>query len=530
MSQVEKWYRDYLKALYDHIKIQLGQQLSRGKWDDSRIVFSFSLPTTWTDKSIVERFRSLIKQAGYGEHANHTVELGLTEAEAAAVHVSKEAPDFFSKGDIALVCDAGGGTTDISILNIEQVVEEHISMRQLDVVAGRAIGSVAIDSDFADMVYEKLTNANNRKSLGFSDEDIDRIAWNVSHTDEYQYFKCAFGQADTEDMHTFSCSIKQLPHNYVDTESRISNGTMRFDRGEFQSLFDKQIQKLFAHIDAQIERTKRLMPQAKITQLVLSGGLGNSAYVQQRLRTRYEHGGDCGFSNVSTMRVKVAPDPQLAVCKGLVEDTLQKLVLGRSAISWRCCRESYGVRCCLPKSEENMRRAGSRQAILDELDGRHYYPNAIHWMIKQGEPVSSAQPMKAEFWKVLKPGDQNRTWESAILVSREEGRSLPHFADSANVKELCRITSCLENISEKDFEEKRKGKFGFGAKNKYFLVQYEIRAVIGPADLCFELWFKGKKMSSGNAIKVQWMPAQEPTSEPPHSVNQELLTEGRYIS
>lgn len=54
------------------------------------MVFIFSLPTTWNSHEMIERkFKNAILRAGFGSvGSNHTVELGLTEAEAAAVYTA----------------------------------------------------------------------------------------------------------------------------------------------------------------------------------------------------------------------------------------------------------------------------------------------------------------------------------------------------------------------------------------------------------------------------------------------------------
>jgi hypothetical protein len=80
-------------------------------WNDARIEFIFSVPTTWKPHPTVERFRSITEKAGFGKSPNHTSSIGLTEAEAAAVHMSRESPAIFKEREILLVCDAGGGTT-----------------------------------------------------------------------------------------------------------------------------------------------------------------------------------------------------------------------------------------------------------------------------------------------------------------------------------------------------------------------------------------------------------------------------------
>ena len=60
----------------------------------------------------------------------------------------------------------------------------------------------------------------------------------------------------------------------------ISNGVMRFQSKELQELFDVQVVRLFDIIDKQIQSFQDKYPTDQIAHLVLSGGLGNSAYVQ----------------------------------------------------------------------------------------------------------------------------------------------------------------------------------------------------------------------------------------------------------
>lgn len=89
------WYRDYLRLLYGHIQSRLSPEIKPRKWAEATIEFIFSVPTTWSHP-IVEKFRSVIVQAGFDSQQNHTVTIGLTEAEAAAVHTSTEAPGIFN--------------------------------------------------------------------------------------------------------------------------------------------------------------------------------------------------------------------------------------------------------------------------------------------------------------------------------------------------------------------------------------------------------------------------------------------------
>ena len=95
IDDVERWYEDYLRKLYQHIEFKLSPELSRTSWHNARVDFIFSVPTTWKPP-IVEKFRTIAEKAGFGNAWNHSMNIGLTEAEAAAVHTSIEASAIFN--------------------------------------------------------------------------------------------------------------------------------------------------------------------------------------------------------------------------------------------------------------------------------------------------------------------------------------------------------------------------------------------------------------------------------------------------
>lgn len=115
--------------------------------------------------------------------------------------------------------------------------------------------------------------------------------------------------------------------------------------------------------------------------LVLSGGLGNSAYVQNCMRNRYASG-NTSHANARNMQIRIAPDPQLVVCKGNVADRVQKLRTGQSILGWRCCRASYGTMCKTLHEPHNPAHFGLKTE-RDALDGKYYVVNCVDWFIKQ---------------------------------------------------------------------------------------------------------------------------------------------------
>jgi hypothetical protein len=73
-------------------------------------------------------------------------------------------------------------------------------------------------------------------------------------------------------------------------------------------------------------------------------------------------------------------------------------------------------------------------------------------------------------------------------------------ASAAGATKLCFVTSNLSGVKESEFQVKNKWR-----GKKYYLATPTVRVIIGPADLRFELWFKGEKFSRNhNPITVQW--------------------------
>jgi hypothetical protein len=355
----------------------LGSELPANRpWHLAKIEFILSLPTTWQPYPTVEKFKSIIERAGYSQHPSHSISLGLTEPEAAAVHTSMEASGIFCENEVILVCDAGGGTTDLSILRITGAYSGFLSLKQLDVVTGKNIGSVAIDRQFEDYIAGKLQQATSMFRLRI---DPIEVAWHMVKSREYQNAKCDYGSPDMTPI--FNVPIPGINPAFSHEQFRIANGSMKFQADELKAIFDSQITRLFSEIDNQLQSFQKNFPADQIAHLVLSGGLGNSAYVQEELRNRYAFG-MCKYPCAQRIQIHVAPDPQLAVCKGIVSDRVRKLQSGKAVLEWRCARASYGTLCKILYDKNNPDHF-NRQTFRDPLNGKHYINNAIVWFIKK---------------------------------------------------------------------------------------------------------------------------------------------------
>lgn len=97
-NDVKRWFTDFLGKLYQHIKRTFSQGLYAKEWQ-SKVHFVFSVPTTWKTQNVFKTYKQCIQKAGFGSGGEqHSFFIGLTEAEAAAIHTLK------SKARPVMVC------------------------------------------------------------------------------------------------------------------------------------------------------------------------------------------------------------------------------------------------------------------------------------------------------------------------------------------------------------------------------------------------------------------------------------------
>ncbi|PPJ61260.1 hypothetical protein CBER1_10939 [Cercospora berteroae] len=253
----------------------------------------FSIPTTWKDPSMIAGIESMIKDAGYGKELHHKVAISLTEAEAAAVYVSKQS---MQRGDIFLVCDAGGGTTDVNALKVTAAARGKTQLEPLHWNGGAFIGSTLID-----FKVEKILSDRLRMIPLELNGDVEPIVKDV---------------------------IQGRFLSYND---------------ELRQIFDEQIERICELIDLQLKAVDDGHNGDSVSYLVLSGGLGSSPYVRRRIRELYEHSTKTQFDTNRGMEVLLASDPQLAVAHGLVMARTQALRGGPEVLSTRRSPVSYGA-------------------------------------------------------------------------------------------------------------------------------------------------------------------------------------------
>ncbi|KAI0905716.1 hypothetical protein F4823DRAFT_627632 [Ustulina deusta] len=456
-----------MKCLYNHISGHLQKHES---WKDKTVEFVFSLPATFRTQDVSNGLMEQIKKAGFERGGRkHYVLWGLSEPQASAVYTAKEVNVSFKKGDIILVCDAGGGTTDLALLE-QQGDERIVALRELSVIQGNDIGSTNIDRAFWKLVRQRLEMVTRRK-LAMN------AATTMMHSDEFQTWKHEFGKHKEAE---FGVARVTVPISLGQTESStvgISDGKMNFSYADLRSLFDPEVDGIIQFIREMVDKVTKLNLKNTPNYLVLSGGLGSSAYVQQRIKE--------AFPNPRVV-VAEADEPQLAVVKGLVLDRKQ--------------REKFGK----PKAHSGLRWA------ISELDGHRWVDNQISWVIRKGDDIDAEQSGKTRgFSKASRNRDNKWISKRELVISHQDRNQLPKNKDDVNVFTLCTVESDLSEV-DSEYIQLKTGKRPdwykrpFKKTPEYYEIRYAIKFVVGAIDARFELWVGNQQYAKKNSFKVDW--------------------------
>ncbi|PGH01730.1 hypothetical protein GX51_05046 [Blastomyces parvus] len=526
-EDVQTWFIDFLTALRQHIiqhirhKDQLAD-LMVGDWRLHPVEYIFSFPTTWQNPRVVDAFRRIVRSSGFGDCEAHTVEIKLTEAAAAAVYSAKNfknqravqshkgrrqlaigKAERVQDGNVILICDAGGGTTDVSVLKVLSTekfeiwgrVEEVLQLEQLDYVNGRPLGSVQIDQAFQRDIETRLKkieyrNSDSRWSPKSAARDLTK--------GDFQTIKHDYGYQIVSSLDTQTLRVPGLPKSYDNAGAGIKDGRLRLTDSDIRRLFDDQLQRIFGMIDDQLQRMEEdITPPAKVTHFVLSGGLGSSPYVQDCFKINYGSG-------KAAKGILISEDPQLAVCRGLVIDRIHRLRHGYSVLSTRCSSISYGI-------VVNNRVRGSKappglngNVEISPYNGKRYIVNQIQWLIVRDQIIQH-QHIHRKFDRVFEATNSGIAWKTLIAMSRSPATRLPQTINQGDADVKCTIESYVDReLLRQHAQPVTQRRWSSSRKPELRKIQYEVRLNITSSYVTFEVWLGDRVIGKSDEIHIAW--------------------------
>ena len=125
---------------------------------------------------------------------------------------------------MVLVCDTGGGTTDVNVLRLVSSKLEPSRLEQMSWVDGRPVGSTSIDMAFHGILENRLSIP-----LDYLPADPAVVAHELMHG-RFERFKCSYCMALSNTIQTLPLRIPGLPQGLEFSDLHIENSEMIFSR------------------------------------------------------------------------------------------------------------------------------------------------------------------------------------------------------------------------------------------------------------------------------------------------------------
>ncbi|KAG5790462.1 hypothetical protein H9Q69_010471 [Fusarium xylarioides] len=390
----------FLKALHKHLQQELKGMLPEQTWDESKVKFLFSYPTTW-DQETKDRFSATIEEAGYKKWRDQASLLSLDEVEASTLHYFNGASEhtLLKPDDYILVADIGGGTSDVSINKVVDITGREARLLPMVADEGRYIGSTQIDDQFKDKLRPILMDSYRerlRDRIGGQQLDavaetyVDAAVLHLEYNYTYVLQKHNYGQVEGRlQRPTFPLIFPDPFSTEGKAITPIQEAIHR--EGFFENAFNEQCSKIWNQCKLQMEELEKMHGESSgqiVKHVVLAGGLGSSRYIMAKLSqefAKYAETREASPPNVVQIR-----DAEIAVCQGLVHGELRNL--HGDSIWVYPAAASYGIQ-----------KAGNKNDIKwflrhgDELN----VPYDI--TIERHVDIAQAKTLDLQLVKVMKP-------------------------------------------------------------------------------------------------------------------------------
>ncbi|KAM0407630.1 hypothetical protein ACHAO7_000081 [Fusarium culmorum] len=483
----------YLGQIYIHIsniipelikqKDHVSATLRNKTWDSMKVEFVFSTPAQW-EAPVSQCFKRLIFRSGLDKINNHSVVLGLTEAEAAAYHTcnaQKTTGHQVQNDSIILSIDAGGGTTDLAFVKKSN---DSVTLEQISPVTGIGVGSIRIDSRFAKLIKERME----KYPRVFPNLPAD-FPVKASQSNGFQDWKHRFGSDLWEDRDVYSTTVAGA-NGYMHKKFRIHDGELFFTRAELKGCFDESLEHIKKPIHDLLEDWTRENQDANkaVDYIVLSGGLGGSDYVLKELEAYINFLAAKTDTRLVRAQVLRAPgDTRTAVISGLLDWRNENA----QALREYTARANYGI---VVRNLPESLLSNSEFIAQDWRDGR------IEWKVKSGRYIKYFQPITVKLTKYFDKNDP-WTWTEEIVWVDKEERILPprKIFENHGGEVLYRVD--LEVV---EGSTKLETVTSFMDSMVYLKCDFELALMIGPSGDC-RYSVKEYSQTDGKGTLRRWL-------------------------
>ncbi|KAI1451648.1 actin-like ATPase domain-containing protein [Annulohypoxylon moriforme] len=481
---------DYLRGFWEHILYEITKARGPNVIDALRFHVVITLPAIWKGYARKGMEEAARKAGILNERdAGDTTLSFAPEPEAAALCTLCEPGRRVNKGDVYIICDAGGGTVDLITYEIERV--DPLAVREIAEGVGGLCGGIFIDEAFERICKNRLGRGWDRLSkVGI--RDIMKGEWELA-------IKPQFKVSNSKKEYIVSIPAEAFSNVYSQTDMShqpfIKRGRIHFRESDLQKAFTSVFADIEKLIDGQINSA--LWKGVRVTGIILVGGLGSSPYLFDTLRTKYTK------QNVQVLQSS-GIKPRTAISRGAVfkgflnnranmnETQKSKLPHSPIAVTSTISRAHFGV----DYWEEFIPGYHLEEdRVWDSTEDVWKANNQMHWYLKKGDDVAKTNPIRAS-WSTTYKTPFRKTLSTEVYQCTDV--KAPSRGTSS-VSTLCRI----EWVPDVSWEDLKWRTSRTGKKFKQLDYQIEFKPLGATAE--FAVYIEGRKQKgNGSVVDIQY--------------------------
>nr|GAT51910.1 predicted protein [Mycena chlorophos] len=434
---VEEIYADFLAYIKSNLRAYFTETRPNGSetWDAlfPSMTVVLSTPNGW-EGAQQQIMREATITAELVDSAGGSRVQFVTEAEAAIHYVSKENADeeWLSIGQQLILCDAGGGTVDITGY---KVVGLKPRLQLAESVAPQCLFAGAV---FINSAAETYFREHLRDTEWDDDEKIRRIVDRFDRTD-----KKKFGPDDEYIYVVLSRESKTtIPR------LGITRGRLKVCRVTMASFFEHSVTKTIEGITSIYETGGRAAKN-----IILVGGLAESSYFYSKIQDWSKR------RRLSLTRPKGSLGK--AVPHGAIHWHLDCIVQSR------IIKLQFGTNVQVRFDASNPVHQRFRQYKFSDVDGANYLEDVWQPIAKKDLKTTPQREFEVEFLVVVREDETQLEREEVIYVYRD-GATAPtfirepgRFKEDPNFEPICKVRAnlqdCFDNTPAKRIQ--RTGNF-----------------------------------------------------------------------
>ncbi|KAL0083644.1 hypothetical protein J3Q64DRAFT_1641945 [Phycomyces blakesleeanus] len=307
---------DYLRAFYKHVHEQFQTKLG-AVYDNSKFRYCLTVPAIWDDRAKATMREAAII-AGIVSRSDHPDRLMLTsEPEAAALYCEKKSNQFnLSHEQRFMICDAGGGTVDLIVFEIEDSSGVK-SLREVTKGSGGSCGSTFLDKNMQKLIEKRFgSHAKNNKAA---------IQYLMDH-----FVTTTKPEFENEDDEYFTVPAVLNLRGGKMSDIGVDDGRLCISVDELrEDVFEPVVKQVLNLISGQINQS-----QKQIDAIFLVGGFGQSRYLGKRVQDTFKD---------KVGNICVPSRGEISVMRGAV-----MFGVDPAKVSHRILRRTYGIHISKP--------------------------------------------------------------------------------------------------------------------------------------------------------------------------------------